>query len=163
MFVPNNLHNLEDGGEVPAEALVHRPRDIGRRPLGVSKLSAEAAALLLEGPRAGTLPHQFPADRGVVTPHGGQLPLGAVQVRTDPLQLLQAAILLGGQGLTRGLGVFQVTLQVLKTGLPKRGRAPRVTGGATPCPRRLRVPTFTRAYVGYAVLVGHTRRGARWA
>ena len=100
---------------MPAEALVHRPRDIACRPLGVGEVSAEAAALLLEGPRAGTLPHQFPADRGVVTPNGGQLLLGAVQVRTDPLQLLQAAILLGEQGLTRGLGVFQVALQVLET------------------------------------------------
>ena len=148
---------------MPAEALVHRPRDIACRPLGVGELSAEATALLLEGPRAGALPHQFPADRGVVTPHGRQLPLGAVQVRTDPLQLLQAAILLGGQGLARGLGVFQVTPQVLETGLPQRGTAPRIHGGATPCPRRLRAPTFTRAPVGHAVQVGHARRGARWA
>ena len=100
---------------MPPEALVNRPRDIACSPLGASELSAEAAALLLEGPRAGTLLHQFPADRGMVTLNGGQLPLGAVQVRKDPLQLLQAAILLGGQGLTRGLGVFQVAPQVLET------------------------------------------------
>ena len=131
-------------------------------PLGVSELSAEAAALLLEGPRAGALPHQFPADRGAVTPHGRQLSLGAVHVRADPLQLLHAAVLLRGQGLARGLGVFQVTLQVLETGLPLRGTAPRIHGGAAPCPRGLRASTFTRAHVGHAAPAGLARRGARW-
>ena len=78
---------------MPVEALVNRSRDIACRPLGVGELPAEVAAFLLEGPRAGQLPHQFPANRGVVTPHGGKVPLGAVQVRPDPLQLVEAAVL----------------------------------------------------------------------
>ena len=115
---------------MPVEALVNRPRDIACRPLGVGELPAEVATLLLEGPRAGPLPHQFPADRGVVTPHGGQVPLGAMQVRPDPLQLLKAVVLFGRQGLARGLSVLQVALHVLEAA---GGVVSPIQGGPGPC------------------------------
>ena len=130
---------------MPVEAIVNRPPDIACRPLGVGELPAEVAALLLEGPRAGPPPHQFPTNRGVVTPYGGQVPLGAVQIRPDPLHLLQAAVLLGRQGLACGLVVLQVTPQALKAvGVPPRGVESRAHGGASPCTWAPRVWVLTR-------------------
>ena len=65
-----------------------------------------------------------------------------MQIRPDPLQLLQAAVLLGRQGLACGVSVLQVTLQALEAvGVPPRGVESPAQGGASPCTR---APACTR-------------------
>ena len=93
---------------MPVKALVHHPGHVTRGTLGVGELPTQAAAILLEGPRAGPLPHQSPANRCMVATHGGKVVLRLAEIRLSPHHLLKVALLLGRQGLAGDLCVLQV-------------------------------------------------------
>ena len=99
---------------MPLQAFVHRPGHVTRGPLGVRELPTQAAAILFEGPCAGLLPHRFPGDRCVFPMQCGRVCLHSAEIRPGPQHLLEVALLLGRQSLTRGLRVLQVAFQVLK-------------------------------------------------
>ena len=116
-----HLGGLQDGGEVPFEGLVHHPIHVHHRPLDVGWLPTQAAAVLLEGPRVGLLPHKFPADRRVVSTDGEKVTFHPARIRPGRHHFLEVALPLGRQGLAGGLRILWVTLQLLDAVIVPRG------------------------------------------
>ena len=145
VLIPYHLCSLEDGGEVPVKALINRPCRIARRPLGVGELPAKDAALLLGGPYAEPLPHQFPVDRGVVPPHSRGLPPRGANPPGPA-----AAPACGVRARPTGPSMWpvfppQVTFQVLNAvDIPPRGAEALVQRGVSACTQAPRAATVPR-------------------
>ena len=135
---------------MPVKALIHHPCHVMCGPLGVGKLPTQAAAVLLQGPCAGSLPHKIPADGRMVSTHGAKVILRSAAIRPGQQPLMKVALLLGRHSLASGMCVLQVAFLILNAAAIPRGccaPAP-LSWGLTRCIRAPRVSMFPRGSSG---------------